>query len=91
MALAMAVPTRLWLGGVVSRKRDLDLIQALVDKVCASALCPPLLLVIDGLASYVIVFRMTFRSKVPYWRGEIGRCKMVLSLFRLLNSVLKVS
>ena len=32
MALAMAVPTRLWLGGVVSRKRDLDLIQALVIK-----------------------------------------------------------
>jgi len=77
MALAMAVPTRLWLGGVVSRKRDLDLIQALVDKVRAIALCRPLLLAADGLASYVTAFRMAFRSKVPHWRGEIGRCKMV--------------
>ena len=77
MALAMAVPTRLWLGGVVSRKRDLDLIQALVDKVRAIALCRPLLLAADGLASYVTAFRMAFRSKEPHWRGEIGRCKMV--------------
>jgi transposase-like protein len=77
MALAMAVPTRLWLGGVVSRKRDLELIQTLVDKVRAIALCRPLLLAADGLASYVTAFRMAFRSKVPHWRGEIGRCKMV--------------
>jgi transposase-like protein len=77
MALAMAVPTRLWLGGVVSRKRDLDLIQSLVDKVRAIALCRPLLLAADGLASYVTAFRMAFRSKVPHWRGESGRCKLV--------------
>jgi len=77
MALAMAVPTRLWLGGVVSRKRDLDLIQSLVDKVRMIALCRPLLLAADGLASYVTAFRMAFRSKVPHWRGEIGRCKLV--------------
>jgi transposase-like protein len=77
MALAMAVPTRLWLGGVVSPKRDLNLIQALVDKVRAIALCRPLLLAADGLASYVTAFRLAFRSKVPHWRGEIGRCKMV--------------
>ncbi len=77
MALAMAVPSRLWLGGVVSRKRDLDLIQALVDKVRAIALCRPLVLAADGLASYVTAFRMAFRSTVPHWRGEIGRCKLV--------------
>ena len=77
MALAMAVPTRLWLGGVVSRKRDLDLIQSLVNKIRAIALCRPLLLAADGLASYVTAFRMAFRSKVPHRRGEIGRCKMV--------------
>lgn len=77
MALAMAVPTRLWLGGVVSRKRDLELIQTLVDKVRAIALCRPLLLAADGLASYVTAFWMAFRSKVPHWRGEIGRCRLV--------------
>ena len=77
MALAMAVCTRLWLGGVVSRKRDLALIQALVDKIRAIALCRPLLLAVDGLSSYVTAFRHAFRSKLPHWRGETGRCKMV--------------
>lgn len=48
MALAIWVPTRLWIGGVVSPKRDLDLIQALADKVKKIALCRPLLLAVDG-------------------------------------------
>jgi transposase-like protein len=77
MALAIVVSTRLWLGGVVSRKRDLDLIQALADKIRAIALCRPLLLAVDGLSSYVSAFRLAFRSKLPHWRGETGRCKMV--------------
>jgi len=77
MVLAMAVPGRLGLGGVVSRKRDLDLIQALVKKVRAIVLCRPFLLAADGLARYVTAFRMAFRSKVPPWRGEMGHCKMV--------------
>ncbi len=89
MALAMAVPTRLWLGGVVSRKRDLDLIQSLVDKVRTIALCRPLLLAADGLASYVTAFRMAFRSKVPHWRGEIGRCKLVSWLDIAIVQVVK--
>jgi hypothetical protein len=77
MALAMAVPTRLWLGGVVSRQRNLDLIQSLIEKVRAIALCRPLLLAVDGLVSYVTAFRLAFRSKVPHWHGEMGRCKLV--------------
>ena len=77
MALALMVSTRLWLGGVISPKRDLDLIQALADKVRASALCRPLLLAVDGLVSYVSAFRHAFRSKFPRERGETGRCKMV--------------
>ena len=51
MTLAIWVPRRLWLGGVISPKRDLDLIQALADKVRSMALCHPLLLAVDGLAS----------------------------------------
>ncbi len=77
MALAMMVSTRLWLGGVVSPKRDLDLIQTLADKVRAIALCRPLLLAVDGLISYVTAFRNAFRSKFPRRHGEKGRCKMV--------------
>jgi transposase-like protein len=77
MALAIWVPTRLWMGGVISPKRDLDLIQALADKVRKMALCRPLLLAVDGLASYVSAFRNAFRSKFPRLAGETGRCKMV--------------
>jgi transposase-like protein len=77
MALALAVPTRLWLGGVVNRKRDLELIQALVDKVRAIALCRPLLLAVDGLSTYVTAFRLAFRSKLPRWQGQSGRCKLI--------------
>jgi transposase-like protein len=77
MAFAVWVSTRLWMGGVVSPKRDMDLIQALADKVRQMALCRPLLLAVDGLASYVSAFRDAFRSKFPRQVGEIGRCKMV--------------
>ena len=77
MAMAMAVTTRLWLGGVVSRQRNLALIQALADKVRGMALCRPLLLAVDGLSSYVTAFRLAFRSKLPHRRGEVGRCKLV--------------
>jgi len=77
MALAIWVPTRLWMGGVVSAQRDLNLIQALADKVRQMALCRPLLLAVDGLASYVSAFRNAFRSKFPRQAGETGRCKMV--------------
>ncbi len=77
MALAIWVPTRLWMGGVISPKRDLDLIQALADKVRKMALCRPLLLAVDGLVSYVSAFRNAFRSKFPRQEGEPGRCKMV--------------
>jgi transposase-like protein len=77
MALAIWVPTRLWMGGVVSPKRDLALIQSLADKVRQMALCRSLLLAVDGLASYVSAFRAAFRSKFPRQAGETGRCKMV--------------
>ena len=77
MASAIWVQPRLWMGGVVSPRRDLDLIQALADKVKQMALCRPLLLAVDGLASYVSAFRNAFRSKFPRSEGETGRCKMV--------------
>jgi transposase-like protein len=77
MAFAIWVPTRLWMGGVVSPKRDMELIQSLADKVRQMALCRPLLLAVDGLASYVSAFRDAFRSKFPRQDGETGRCKMV--------------
>jgi len=77
MALAMQVRTRLWMAGVVSPKRDLDLIQMLADKIRNMSLCRPLLLAVDGLASYVTAFQNAFRSKFPREPGKTGRCKMV--------------
>jgi hypothetical protein len=75
MAMAMMVPTRLWLGGVISRRRDQSLIQDLADQIRAVALCRPLLLAVDGLVSYVSAFQQAFRSPVPRW-GRLGRCHL---------------
>jgi transposase-like protein len=52
LAMAIMVPTRLWLGGVISPRRDKVLIQALANHIRALALCRPLLLAVDGLPGY---------------------------------------
>ena len=74
LAMAIQVPTRLWLGGVLSPRRDKALIQSLVAKVRAMALCRPLLVAVDGLPSYVKAFQQAFRSKLPR-HGRVGRCQ----------------
>jgi transposase-like protein len=56
MAMAMAVPSRLWLGGVVSQRRDLTLITAVVAMVRRAAKGMAFLVSVDGLASYVTAF-----------------------------------
>jgi transposase-like protein len=75
MAMALMVPTRLWLGGVISRHRDQSLIQSLADQIRVIALCRPVLLAVDGLVSYVSAFERAFRSPVPRW-GQPGRCQL---------------
>ncbi|MGV1010760.1 MAG: hypothetical protein ACOYBY_19620 [Dermatophilaceae bacterium] len=76
MALAVMVSTRLWLGGVISPRRDYGLIAQLVAKVRGMALCRPLLLAVDGLASYVGAFQAAFRSPLPS-HGQPGRPRLV--------------
>lgn len=72
VAMAMAVPHRLWLGGVVSPVRNLNLIQRLVDMVRLVWLPGEALLIcVDGLSSYVTAFWRAFREKV--YRGCPGR------------------
>ena len=75
MALAMMVATRLWLGGVVSPKRDAALIEQLVAKIRQVALCRDLLLAVDGLVSYVKAFQNAFRS--PLRTGKVGRPRLI--------------
>lgn len=76
MAMAMMVPTRLWLGGAISQKRDLKLIQSLADQIRQVALCRELLIAVDGLASYVKAFRRAFRAPLPR-KGKTGRSRLV--------------
>src|SRR5215218_6027874 len=61
LAMALAVPTRLWLGGVVSATRDKHLIRDLLALVVRAALERPLLFVSDGFSSYVEAARRAFR------------------------------
>ena len=81
MALALAVPSRLWLGGVVSPHRDGALIARLVGLVRAATgplwgWGSSLLVCVDGLASYVTAFRRAFR--LPVRTGRVGRPRLVL-------------
>ena len=71
MAMALAVPSRLWLGGVVSPKRDPALILAVVRMVRAAARSLAILVCVDGLASYVTAFTRVFRD--PQRTGRRGR------------------
>src|SRR4051794_26835491 len=75
MALALAVPSRLWLGGVISRQHDLPLIPRLVRRVRACALAPAVLVCVDGLTSYVTAFLSVFRE--PIRTGRRGRPRLV--------------
>jgi len=63
MAMAMMVSTRLWLGGAVSAHRDRALIGRLVALVAACAQLGPLLLVSDGLVTYIDAVRKAFRTR----------------------------
>ncbi len=74
--MALMVSTRLWLGGVVSTARDLNLITALVTQVRRMALYRPLLIAVDGLASYVTAFRQAFRVPHPRRKGASGRPRL---------------
>ena len=63
LAMAMMVSTRLWLGGVISTRRDQALITRLVQLIAACAVVAPLLVVVDGFSSYVEAVRRAFRTR----------------------------
>jgi transposase-like protein len=87
MALALAAPTRLWLGGAISPHRDLGLITGLVQQVRACTRGVDLLVCVDGLASYVTAFGRVFRT--PVYTGRRGRPRLVLSAGFRLGQVVK--
>jgi transposase-like protein len=87
MAMAMAVPARLWLGGVISPRRDLVLITTLVEMVRSCALSLAILVCVDGLASYVTAFRRVFRN--PVRTGRQGRPRLEAVPGLLIGQVIK--
>ncbi len=72
----MEVRSRLWLGGALSRHRDVQLIRTLLLRVCACGLLERILLVTDGLASYKSQALKVFRK--PLHTGKVGRPRLVV-------------
>lgn len=87
MALALAVPSRLWLGGAISEHRDLALITGLVQQVRTCAVTTAILVCVDGLTSYVTAFLRVFRD--PVRTGRRGRPRLVLGAGFQLGQVIK--
>jgi transposase-like protein len=87
MAMARAVPSRLWLGGVISPRRDLVLITTLVPMVRSCARSLAILVCVDGLASSVTAFRRVFRN--PVHTGRQGRPRLEAAPGLLIGQVIK--
>jgi transposase-like protein len=87
MAMAMAVPSRLWLGGIISPHRDLPLITTRVQVVRACARSPAMLVGVDGLASEVTACLRVCRH--PVCTGRRGRRRVVLERGWLVGQVVK--
>lgn len=75
MAMAICVPTRLWLGGIVDRQRNHHLLDRLAALVRSCAQMRPLLLVTDGLIGYTQAWQKAFRE--PVLTGKRGRPRLV--------------
>jgi len=75
-AMALAVPSRLWLGGDLSPARDGALVTATLRRVAACASSVALLICVDGFAAYVGAVRTVFRVAVR--TGLPGRPRLVL-------------
>jgi hypothetical protein len=87
MAMALAVPSRLWLGGILSAQRDLPLITTLVQMVRSCARTLAILVCVDGLASYVTAILRVFRH--PVYTGRRGRPRLVVEQGLLMGQVVK--
>jgi transposase-like protein len=87
MAMALAVPSRLWLGGVISARRDLVLITTLVQMVRSCARSLAILVCVDGLASYVTAFVRVFRH--PVRTGRAGRPRLEEEPGLLIGQMIK--
>ena len=75
LGMAIMVSTRLWLGGVIARKRDEHLILTLVQTMRKCALARPLLICVDGFIAYLQAVQQVFRTPLP--NGKCGRPRLI--------------
>jgi transposase-like protein len=87
LASAIAVSSRLWLGGDVSATRDRHLSRALLERVWASGTKRALLLCTDGLRSYPKQALRAFRP--PERTGRSGHPRMLLPAGLLIAQMVK--
>jgi hypothetical protein len=87
LASAMEVRSRLWLGGMISRHRDKELIRGLLLRVRCCGPLEKILLVTDGLSSYKSQALKIFRE--PIRTGKVGRPKLMLAAGVMVARVIK--
>jgi transposase-like protein len=87
LASAIAVASRLWLGGVIQVQRDGGLIRALLARVRACGAWQTLRLCSDGLSSYPRQARRVFREAIR--TGQPGRPRLLMPAGVLLAQVVK--
>jgi len=87
VAMAIAVPYRLWLGALTSPTRDTGLVRALIALVHLCALPLPVLIAVDGFRAYIGVIEKAFRQSVK--RHRLGRPRLVVWADLVIGQVLK--
>jgi hypothetical protein len=87
LASALEVRSRLWLGGVISHSRDRHLVRSLLIRVRSCGRLERILLVTDGLSSYLSQALHVFRE--PLSTGKVGRPRLVLARDVMIAQVIK--
>lgn len=87
LATALAVPSRLWLGGALSTARDELLLRAVLGRVRAAAAHLRLLVSTDGFRAYPRAIWHAFRE--PVRTGKRGRPRLAWPAGLLVGQVVK--
>jgi hypothetical protein len=87
LASALEVRSRLWLGSVISHSRDRHLVRSLLIRVRSCGPVERILLVTDGLSSYLSQALHVFRE--PVHSGKVGRPRLVLAAGLMIARVIK--
>jgi len=87
LGMAIAVPFRLWLGGVIGAERDRPFLRAVIRLIRTATRSPTLLICVDGLQGYVNAVRFVFRR--PVYTREPGRPRLEAERGWTLGQVIK--